>query len=181
MLQLRKMLDRAIEAFACLAIATMLFVSVWQIVSRYVFRDPIIFSEEFLRYALIWMAVVGIAYGVGKSEHIALDLLKDVPRKTQLMLALFTQVTFILFAGFIMVAGGAKAVAVAFNQVSPVLGISMGHVYLAMPVGGALSVVYSLLNIADLLVGASQPQQAHSAPEADEMRAIALEGEKNAA
>ncbi len=181
MLQLRKMLDKAIEAFACLAMATMLFVSVWQIVSRYVFKDPIIFSEEFLRYALIWMAVVGIAYGIGKSEHIALDLIKNVPPKTQLMLALFTQATFILFAGFIMVAGGAKAVSVAFNQVSPVLGISMGNVYLALPIGGVLSVVYSLLNIADLLVGAHQPQHSHVGIETGEMNAIEIEGEKNAA
>lgn len=180
MLQIRKLMDRAIEVFACLVMAVMLFVSVWQIVSRYVFQNPIIFSEEFLRYALIWMAVIGIAYGIGKSEHIALDFIKDVPPRTRLMLALFTQIAFILFAASVMVTGGAKAVSVAMNQVSPVLGISMGNIYLALPVGGVLSVAYSLLNIVDLLV-AHKTVHAHTLLEAGDMDPIELEGEKNAA
>lgn len=180
MLQLRKFMDRAIESFACLVMAVMLFVSVWQIVSRYVFQDPIIFSEEFLRYALIWMAVVGIAYGIGKSEHIALDFIKDVPPKTQLMLALFTQLVFILFAACVMVIGGAKAVSVAISQVSPVLEVSMGAVYLALPVGGVLSVFYSLLNMVDLLTE-HKVAHAHIRLELGDMNQIELEGEKNAA
>lgn len=180
MLQLRKLMDRAIEVFACLVMAVMLFVSVWQIVSRYVFQNPIIFSEEFLRYALIWMAVIGIAYGIGKSEHIALDFIKDVPPKTQLMLALFTQIAFILFAACVMVAGGIQAVNVALSQVSPVLEVSMGTIYLALPVGGVLSVIYSLMNMADLLTE-HKVTHAHTRIEAGEMSQIELEGEKNAA
>ena len=126
------------------------------------------------------MAVIGIAYGIGKSEHISLDFIKDVPPKTQLMLALFTQVIFILFAACVMVAGGAKAVSVAFSQVSPVLEVSMGAVYLALPVGGVLSVFYSLLNMVDLL-SEHKVAHAHIRLEVAEMSQIEFEGEKNAA
>lgn len=143
----RKLLDRCIEAFACLAFASMLFVSAWQIVSRYVFHDPIIFSEEFLRYGLIWLSLVGLAYASGKSAHISLDLLKDLPETTQKGLALFAQIMLMLFALTVMIGGGTRATQLAAPQLSPVLGISMAWIYLALPVSGALTILYGLLNI----------------------------------
>jgi TRAP-type C4-dicarboxylate transport system permease small subunit len=36
-------------------------------------------------------------------------------------------------------------------QYSPALNISMGHVYYALPLGGILIIIYSVLNIMDSL------------------------------
>ncbi len=145
--RIRSLLDRIIEAWACLMIAVMLFVSSWQIVSRYVFRDPITFSEEFRRYALIWLSLVGLAYANGKGAHIALDLLKDLPAATRRRLEIFAQLMLVLFAAAVMIVGGSRAMSLAAVQVSPVLGISMAWVYLALPVSGVLTIAYSVLNI----------------------------------
>ncbi|MGC3964543.1 MAG: TRAP transporter small permease [Rhodocyclaceae bacterium] len=145
--QIRNLIDRVIEVWACLVIAVMLFVSNWQIVSRYVFRDPITFSEEFLRYALVWLSLVGLAYANGKSAHIALDLLRDQLPATRRRLEIFAQLILVLFAAAVMIGGGSRAMSLAAEQVSPVLGISMAWVYLALPVSGVLTILYSALNI----------------------------------
>ncbi|HSD36241.1 MAG TPA: TRAP transporter small permease [Rhodocyclaceae bacterium] len=144
---IRKFLDLCIEAFACLAFAAMIFVSTWQIISRYVFHDPIIFSEEFLRYGLIWMSMVGLAYANGKSAHITLDLFKDMPPDTKRRLTSFSQIMLMLFALAVMIGGGIRATHLAANQLSPVLGISMGWIYVALPVSGVLTVIYGVLNL----------------------------------
>ena len=144
---IRKLLDRSIECFACLMLATMLFVSSWQIVSRYLLSNPITFSEEFLRYALIWLALIGLAYANGKSDHISLELTPQLSPAGQRHLAGFGQLMLMLFALAVMIGGGSRAVALAADQVSPVLGISMAWVYLALPVSGVLCVIYSVLNL----------------------------------
>ena len=154
--QIRNLLDRIIEAWACLMMAVMLFVSSWQIVSRYVFRDPITFSEEFLRYALVWLSLVGLAYANGKGAHIALDLMRDLPAATRRRLDLFAQLMLILFAAAVMIGGGSHAMSLAAAQVSPVLGISMAWVYLALPVSGVLTIVYSAFNILSMFAVANE-------------------------
>jgi TRAP-type C4-dicarboxylate transport system permease small subunit len=143
----RKLIDRSIEGFACIMLASMLFVSSWQIVSRYFLAHPITFSEEFLRFSLIWLALIGIAYVNGKSEHITLDLGQNISLSTQRMLARFSHLMLIIFAITIMIDGGCRAVALAANQTSPELGISMAWVYLALPVSGVLCVIYSTFNL----------------------------------
>lgn len=39
------------------------------------------------------------------------------------------------------------------DQISPSLGISMGYVYLAIPVSGILIIIYSLINLVDTIKG----------------------------
>jgi TRAP-type C4-dicarboxylate transport system permease small subunit len=48
-----------------------------------------------------------------------------------------------------------KGVAIASRQTSAVMQIPMSWVYLSLPVSGALMIVYSLLNLADLSRGIS--------------------------
>ena len=48
-----------------------------------------------------------------------------------------------------MIFGGWKAVTVTMGQVSPSLSLSMGYVYLAVPVAGVFMFIYSLLNLFD--------------------------------
>ncbi|PAD42353.1 TRAP transporter permease DctQ, partial [Bacillus sp. 7520-S] len=50
-----KVLNRSIEWFTSILMATMVFVAIWQVVTRYILSSPSTFSEEFLRYSLIWI------------------------------------------------------------------------------------------------------------------------------
>ncbi len=153
---IRKWLDKAIEAFACIVMSMMVFVACWQVVSRYVFNDPSTFSEELLRFSLVWLSTIGLAYVAGKTEHISLTLFLDkFPRNLVKYWNMLIQVIFILFAIYIMIIGGWKVSSNAMYQVSPVLQLSMGKVYYALPLSGVLIIIYSVMNIVDLF--RSQP------------------------
>lgn len=150
--KLRKWLDRIIEVFGCTVMTMMVLVACWQVISRYVFNSPSTFSEELLRFSLVWLSTIGLAYVAGKTEHISLTLFLDkFPRNLVKYWNMLIQVVFILFAIYIMIIGGWKVSSNAMMQVSPVLQLSMGKVYYALPLSGVLIIIYSVMNIVDLI------------------------------
>nr|WP_205624045.1 TRAP transporter small permease [Marinobacterium rhizophilum] len=125
--------------------------ALWQVASRYVFGSPSTLSEEFLRFALIWISIMGAAYVAGKSQHVSMSLFVDLlPLSGQLKWGMALQMIFLLFAVFILIMGGGHAVSISMTQISPVLQIPMGLIYSALPVSGVVIVLYSLINIFDL-------------------------------
>lgn len=149
--KLRKILDRSIEVFACALMTMMVVVSCWQVISRYVFNAPSTFSEELLRFSLVWLSVFGLAYVAGKREHISLTLVLDkYPEKLKAYWNIVIQIIFVLFSIYILIIGGWKISSNAMTQVSPVLQLSMGKVYYALPLSGVITVIYSLMNIIDI-------------------------------
>ncbi|MFV0575931.1 MAG: TRAP transporter small permease [Vibrio sp.] len=152
MKKIRTILDRCIETFGCVALLVMVAVACWQVISRYVFNSPSTFSEEFLRFSLIWVSLIGLAYVAGKQEHISLTLFLDkCPAHLIKFWKIVLQVVFIGFAIYVLIIGGWNVSSITINQISPVLQVSMGKVYYALPISGVLVIIYSLLNIADLV------------------------------
>ena len=89
-----------------------------------------------------------MAYVVGKRSHLAVTLLSDnLSGPNKRLLEIVIQSLFLVFAALIMVYGGWKAVSVTTGQISPSLSLSMGYVYLSVPVSGFIMFVYSLLNL----------------------------------
>uniref|UniRef100_UPI001C3035E3 TRAP transporter small permease n=1 Tax=Bacillus sp. GbtcB13 TaxID=2824758 RepID=UPI001C3035E3 len=54
MLAFKKAVNKAIECLTCTLMAIMVLGAIWQVFTRYVLNSPSTFSEELLRYSLIW-------------------------------------------------------------------------------------------------------------------------------
>ena len=141
------LLDRLLATF-CVMLCIGLVVSVvWQVFSRYVLNAPSAFTDETARFLFIWVGLVGAAYGLGKKKHLAIDLLlmklETAPKKHAL-LQLFINLISIFFIVVVMCYGGMKLVldTIDAGQISPVLGIQMGLVYLALPVSGFFMLIF---------------------------------------
>ncbi|MFM2484900.1 TRAP transporter small permease [Celerinatantimonas yamalensis] len=149
---IRQWLDRSIEIFCCFLTSIMVLVACWQVISRYIFNSPSTFSEEFLRFSLVWLSVIGLAYVAGKQEHISLTLFIDkCPVRLIAYWNMAIQVVFILFAAYILIIGGWHVSSNAMMQISPVLKLSMGKVYYALPLAGVITIIYCILNIIDMV------------------------------
>ena len=150
----RKILDRIVGAICCLILGGMVLVLTWQVFSRYALNAPSTYSEEILRYGMIWSSLLGAAFACGRQSHMAIYLLRDMMSgRLRTMLNLLTPVAFILFSGAVLIAGGLRAVDVAQSQTSPVMQIPMVWVYVAMPVSGALIVIYSVMELIETFYG----------------------------
>jgi TRAP-type C4-dicarboxylate transport system permease small subunit len=150
----RLLIDQIIRFFCCLLLSAMIIIVTWQVISRYVLNAPSTFSEELLRFGVIWLSLLGAAYTVGRGTHMAVDLFKDMARgRLRLVLNLLVPVAFTAFAVAVLIVGGMWAVTIAAQQYSAVLRIPMGAIYAALPTSGVLIILYSVLDIVELLQG----------------------------
>ncbi|WP_338786529.1 TRAP transporter small permease [Metabacillus sp. FJAT-53654] len=152
MRNLKKSVDRIIEFLTCTLFVVMVAVASWQVLSRFILKSPSTFTEELLRYSLIWLAMLAAAYVVGKNQHIAITFLRDrLVENSKITLDIVIQSIFLLFAAIIMIYGGGRAVSLTMAQISPALHLPMGFVYLALPLSGVFILFYSTTNIIELM------------------------------
>lgn len=145
-----KSINKFIE-FMLIIIFTLLVLDViWQVVSRYVVGQSSSFTEEFARFALIWLAILGAAYLNGQRSHLSMDYLlrKLSPEQLEKRLKII-EVMMMLFALVVMVIGGGNLVytTLILGQKSPAMGLSLGFVYSIVPLSGLLIMFFSLYNL----------------------------------
>lgn len=148
--RLYKHINRVIE-FILVAIFALLVVDVlWQVFSRYVIGQSSSFTEEFARFALIWLSILGAAYLNGQRGHLAIDfLLRKLSEAKQKKRRIIIEILMLIFALVIMVMGGSNLVYITLllGQKSSALGIPLGFVYSIVPFSGLLIIFYSIYNI----------------------------------
>jgi len=146
----RKIVDKVTAFLTCSLMIVMVLVACWQVFTRFVLNSPSTVSEEFLRYSLIWLTMVGSAYAYGKKKHLAVVFVaRKVPEKYSLYLNLLVEVFVLVFIAVILLFGGTKAYQNAVGQVSSALGMPMQYLYLSLIVSGVLFLFYLILHIKD--------------------------------
>ncbi|MBR9908824.1 MAG: TRAP transporter small permease [Gammaproteobacteria bacterium] len=123
----------------------------WQVITRFLMTNPSSFTEELSRFMLIWIGLLGSALAYKDRMHLGIDILTNkLTGKKKLYADIAVHMVAIFFAVAVMVVGGYKLVALTLelNQLSASLGILVGYVYLALPISGALILLYSLYFIA---------------------------------
>ncbi len=144
--KVKKILDRTLEVLVTVVMLVLVVDVVWQVFTRYILRNPSSWTEELATFLMIWVGLLGASVALNRNAHLGIDYftLKLSPEKR-----LYTQLlVFFCIAAFsllVMVIGGIKLVWITLqtNQVSPALGLKMGHVYLAVPISGAFLALYS--------------------------------------
>ena len=118
---------------------------VGNVISRYAFSHSFSWVEEATRYMMIWVAFLGAGPALRVGGHIAVETLVQAlpPAGARVLRSLLVAVMALTLA--VLVWLGGDYVAFAWEQESPVLGWSLGKVYLAIPLGAALALVHLLL------------------------------------
>lgn len=160
---MRKTLDKILEFIMVVILGFMVVMGGWQVVSRYCFNAPSTISEEVLRFSLIWLSMLGAAYIFGKREHMSMTFILDkLNKKGQLVLSVISEIVVAIFAVLVLVYGGISITSLTLSQISPSLGASMGYIYMVLPISGIFTLVYTILNVKDLLSGKIKAEDAES-------------------
>jgi len=158
-------LVRVTEAVSAALIVVIVVCNAAQIFCRYVLIAPLSFTDETMRYAMIWVTFLAGSGLVFRREHMATALL-DHPRfgvlrpiaHAIIMIAMAT------FAALLTWNGWPLAVRNA-SQLSPSAQIPMIYPYIAVPVGGALVMIYALWLLfvpsAPLVADDDDPESVH--------------------
>ena len=106
-------------------------------------------TEELARFLLVWVSMLGGAVAFGIKGHLGVDyFVGKFDPDVRKMMALFVHGVVFFFAAAIFVYGGGRVVAdaLAVEQMTPALGLKMGHVYLALPIAGIFMVLFTIEN-----------------------------------
>lgn len=143
-----EILNKVLEILLCIAVILMVFGCVWQIITRFVLQDPSDWTEEFVKYVLIWTTMLGVPYAYGKDKHISIGFVTSTfTPKGLAMSKLFNDILILLLSILIMIVGGIMVDQNAAGQVSAALQIPMQIYYGGVPVCGVLMIVYSIPRI----------------------------------
>lgn len=154
MTRLRRLLDLCVGSLCAVLLAALVVVLTWQVISRYALNAPSTLTEETLRFGVIWLSLLGAAYATGQGTHMAIDLARDMATgRAKRVLEMLVPIAFIVFALAVLIIGGLRGMEIAARQVSPVLRVPMGWVYASLPISGVLIILYSMLNLIDLIRG----------------------------
>jgi TRAP-type C4-dicarboxylate transport system permease small subunit len=109
-----------------------------QVLLRYVFTYALDGLDEVPRYLFVWLVMIGAAAAMHRGEHTALDYFQQrlAPRGRALAVAVTNGVGMLLFLSLIKTSF--VLVPNSNLQSSAGLGLPLGYVYAAVPVGAAL-------------------------------------------
>jgi TRAP-type transport system small permease protein len=130
-------LDRAVEWLVAALVAAMVVAGVLQIANRFVLNISLSWSEELQRYLHIWIVFLAVPIGYRRGAHLGMNMLFErLPPLAQRSLVIAQELLWLVLA--VAIAWFAtRIMAVAQNQTSSSLGVTMDKVYLAQVVGGA--------------------------------------------
>ncbi len=117
------------------------FLGVW---SRYVMQATFQWYDEVARLCFVWMIFLGAAVAVRRGAHFRLHLLVDRLRPAMRRRVDLIDTLIVIAFATVLVAGGIAILPIARRQVTDALEISMVWFYGALPVGGALMILFAL-------------------------------------
>ena len=152
LLKFKTGLESALAVLTSFMLAVMVCLMLWQVFTRYVLQTPALFTEEMLRFTMIWMALLGSAYCFGRRKHLSLVFVLEVlsPSKRRVV-TIINDIIVLCFAFFILFLGGIRAVESTMQQFSPILRVPIGYVYLILPITAVLIFILQSLNMIDVI------------------------------
>ncbi len=113
----------------------------YQVLARFVLQSPSAWSEAITRASIIWAVMLGVALAFRQGAMLAVDFLHNRlgARRARLLEHLVLLIV-LGFLGFLLWISIEMTWRVRFQN-TPSLGISISWIYLAIPVGSALSII----------------------------------------
>jgi TRAP-type C4-dicarboxylate transport system permease small subunit len=137
-------IEKVCEWLSMVMLVTMIAITSYQIVMRYVFNNSPSWSEEVSLLLIVWFGILSIPIGVKYHLHIGIEFLFNLfPQPIQ---RIGFQIIFLLIAGFglVMVISGTELVQFMMMSTLPATKLPSAVEYAVIPISG-LMVVYNAL------------------------------------
>lgn len=143
----RRTLDLAVKGIASALVAAIFLVTLVQVVLRYVFSIAVPWSAEATQVMLVYLVMLVAAFAAGRGSHFAVTAIVDMlPAPLRPWIARLQRLLVALFAAVALVYGTRLAMGQMGSRL-PALRLPVGMVYMALPLGAALTLLYALAGI----------------------------------
>lgn len=141
-----RILDKACKILVGLAVLVMVVSIFGQVFYRAVLDSYLGWAEEAARFSFVWLVFLGSASAFRSRRHLAIDFLPELlGQKGRVVLD--TVLCMLIFALMIvLLLHGYKLTLRTMTQVAPATGVTMGYIYIALPISAAFIGIYSLVD-----------------------------------
>ena len=147
-----KRLGDLVESIAGVLLALVVVIVLLQVFGRYILRISLSWPEELARYVLVWLMIFGAAAAAASRSQIVVDtLLELVPASVRRALEALSALAGLVAVALLVWTSQPLIFGPAGRSTSPATGIPSFWIYLAVPVGGALLVLFALAELAEIL------------------------------
>jgi len=121
--------------------ALMVIIVIMGVISRYIFNNSLLWTEELSRYLMICMAFIAIIAACKTNDNIALLSIRNLlPKKIQIIIKYFNRFWIIFFLYIIAIYGYSGALR-GMRQVSASLHVPLGIFFMVVPISAMLVIV----------------------------------------
>ena len=139
-----RVFDAANDAAAIFMLVTTVVVVFLAAASRYVFKNPLPWTEEVARFAFIWLSFIGISIAERTNVHFRITyFINKVPKKPKKFVWMFNELI-IFTALFLLLFEGMKFGRMGAQGISAVLELPLDYIYVALPVAFGLTIINRL-------------------------------------
>ncbi len=157
----RNGITRILNGLAGISFLAMVILTCWQVLTRYVLKNPSTWSEELVGYLFAWMSLMGASIVTSERGHMNIPIIVERFSKTaQKGLNCLGEIIAFLFSAVILVFGGVQITTLAMGQMTSSLGVPIGIFYIVLPLCGILNMVYTVLNIISILQNQTEEKEA---------------------
>lgn len=136
-------LKRILNVLVVALIISFVVVALAAVFYRYVLNDSLVWTEEFIRYSLFWVIMLGAALLSYENGHLYIEAIHHfVPPWASKALGQFAHVLTIAFC--VILAYQGYILFTRTTGMSPALRLPMRWVYAAMPVGSVAIIIMTL-------------------------------------
>lgn len=116
----------------------------WQVFSRYVASTGAPWAPELSQITFVWTALFAIAIGVRQGRHMSINAFAAVKSKMFNVIMDTISTGVVVWVSYILVTNAIDSLSISFNRVFPALGIAVGWMQLALPVGFTLCALFAV-------------------------------------
>lgn len=155
---LRRFLIQALKVISIVLFVVLVLVVLWQVFARQVLSTPSTWSTTVSQYLFVWLTLFSVTFVFAERGHVAVDFVaRQLPSGAQRVIAILVQLSILLFALLALVWGGIRGMDMSWTQAIPGLPVTVGQMYLALPVAGVLIAVIAAEDLLRALRGEGLP------------------------
>lgn len=125
--------------------------TVYQVFARYILNSPLVWSEEVIKYLMIWIVLLGTAVALRKGLLISVEIVLHIVPKliNKIMQVLITLINSVFL--FLLVQYGFKILNTIQGQTTGALELPVSWTYASIPVASLLALINCVAVLFEIL------------------------------
>ena len=155
---IRLVIDRVLAAICIITFTGLVVIVSWQVFTREVLNNSAPWTQEAALYTFVVLSAFAAAYVFSERGHIAVEILVEKLRPSlQRVMGVVIELIVIFFFVVAFIIGGSGVAENSWGQDISTLPLSVGQVFLVLPIAGVLVVFYSVTHLIGILAGVEKP------------------------